>query len=153
VSELASQRIWRVYKRILKEGNAIAPDTPAVALHELRKTAKKLRYLMEFFQSLFPSGRTRQLISVLKNLQDNLGEFQDFEVQVHTLMRFSQQMVDEDAVPAATLLAMGMLIEGLERRQRAAREEFASRFEKFSLPENQAHFRELFAAPAHTENT
>jgi CHAD domain-containing protein len=147
VYEVACQRIWRVYRRILKEGRAIGDDTPAEALHELRKTAKKLRYLMEFFQSLFPAGKIKRLISVLKALQNNLGDFQDFEVQVQTLKRFSTQMVEEDMAPPGTLLAMGMLIEGLERRQRQARQEFAERFGAFSLPENQAHFRAMFASP------
>ena len=145
VYEVACERIWRVYRRILKEGNAIVADTPAEALHELRKTAKKLRYLMEFFQSLFPSKQIKRLIGVLKSLQNNLGDFQDYEVQVATLKHFSEQMVEEDAVPAGTLLAMGMLIEGLERRQHQARLEFAERFTHFSLPDNQTRFRELFA--------
>jgi CHAD domain-containing protein len=148
VYDVACKRIWRVYKRILKEGRAIEADTPAEALHELRKTAKKLRYLMEFFQNLFPAGKIKQLISVLKTLQNNLGDFQDYEVQVMTLKRFSQQMVDEDMAPAGTLLAMGMLIEGLERRQQQARQEFSERFSAFSLPENQAHFQAMFASPA-----
>ena len=152
VYEVACRRIWRVYKRILKEGRAIEADTPAEALHELRKTAKKLRYLMEFFQSLYPTDKIKRLIGVLKSLQNNLGDFQDFEVQVDTLKRFSQQMVEEDMAPAGTLLAMGMLIEGLERRQQQARQEFAERFAAFSLPRNQARFRALFVAPADTED-
>jgi hypothetical protein len=41
---------------------------------------------------------------------------------------------------------MGMLIDGLERRQHQAREEFAERFANFSLLENQQQFRELFAS-------
>ena len=101
---------------------------------------------MEFFQSLFPTGKIRRLIGVLKNLQNNLGDFQDFEVQVLTLRRFSQQMVAENMAPAGTLLAMGMLIDGLERRQQLARQEFSDRFHTFSLPENQARFRALFAS-------
>jgi CHAD domain-containing protein len=146
--EVACKRIWRIYKRILKEGRAIGPDTPAEALHELRKSAKKLRYLMEFFLTLFPAGKIKRLINVLKNLQNNLGDFQDFEVQVLTLKQFSQQMVEENMAPAATLLAMGMLIEGLERRQQQAREEFSKCFSTFSLPENQVRFRTMFATPA-----
>jgi len=150
VIEVACKRIWRVYRRILKEGRAITPDSPAEDLHELRKTGKKLRYLMEFFQSLFPDSEIKALIKVLKQLQDNLGDFQDYEVQVMTLRQFSRQMVIEDAAPAETLLAMGMLIEGLERRQQAAHEEFAARFAEFERQENREHFRQLFncTAPA-----
>lgn len=153
VYEVACERIWRVYRRIIKEGRAITPDTPAEALHELRKTGKKLRYLMEFFQSLFPATEIKALIKVLKQLQDNLGDFQDYEVQVHTLRQFSQQMVAEDAAPPETLLAMGMLIEGLERRQHRARNEFASRFEHFSADENRKHFREMFTGCSAAQDT
>jgi CHAD domain-containing protein len=145
VIEVACERIWRVYRRIIKEGRAITPDSPAEDMHELRKTGKKLRYLMEFFQSLFPDSEIKALIKVLKQLQDNLGDFQDYEVQVMTLREFSKQMVIEDAAPAETLLAMGMLIEGLERRQQAAHEEFAACFAEFERQENREHFRQLFA--------
>ncbi len=144
VSALACERIWRLYRRTLSEGRAIGPDTPAVALHELRKTCKKLRYLMEFFQSLFPARRIRSPIGALKALQENLGNFQDYAVQIATLKHFGQQMAAEGKAPPDTLLAMGMLIEELERRQQAARAEFADRFGKFDSPGNHAHYRRLF---------
>ena len=147
VVDVACERIWRVYRRAIKEGRAITQDSPAEALHELRKTCKKLRYLMEFFQSLFPDSEIKALIKVLKQLQDNLGDFQDYEVQVLTLRQFSQQMVKEDAAPAETLLAMGMLIEGLERRQHAARAEFAEHFAGFDQQDNLERYRRLFHPP------
>ncbi|MDH3900613.1 MAG: CHAD domain-containing protein, partial [Gammaproteobacteria bacterium] len=146
VIDVACKRIWRIYRRAIREGNAITAESPADALHELRKTCKKLRYLMEFFQSLYPAARIRELIRVLKKLQENLGNFQDYEVQVTTLKKFSHQMVAESRVSPDTLLAMGMLIDGLERRQHQAREEFAGRFADFYLQENQNRFRKLFAS-------
>jgi CHAD domain-containing protein len=144
VLRVACERIWRVYQRSLKEGRAIGADSPPEVLHELRKTCKKLRYLMEFFQSLFPSRRIKSPIRALKALQDNLGEFQDCAVQIATLKNFSHQMVAENNVPPDTLLAMGMLIDELERRQQAARREFAEKFGKFDSPGNNDHYRELF---------
>ena len=146
VSEVASQRIWRVFRRVIQEGDAITADSPADDLHELRKTCKKLRYLMEFFASLYPSGNIKGLIQTLKILQDNLGDFQDYEVQVSTLKTFSHQMVTEDTAPPDTLLAMGMLIDGLERRQHQAREAFAGRYAGFSQQKNQQRFRKLFVS-------
>ena len=146
VIEVACERIWRVYRSAIKEGNAINTESPAEALHELRKTCKKLRYLMEFFQSLYPSGDIKGSIRILKTLQDNLGNFQDYEVQVSTLKKFSRQMVAESTVPPDTLLAMGMLIDRLERRQHQAREEFSGRYAGFSQQDNQDRFRKLFAS-------
>lgn len=145
VIEVACKRIWSIYRRAIREGNAITAESPADDLHELRKTCKKLRYLMEFFQSLYPAGNIRELIQILKTLQDNLGDFQDYEVQVITLKRFSHQMVAEGLAPPDTLLAMGMLIDGLERRQQQAREEFSGRYAGFSQQDNQDRFRKLFA--------
>ena len=146
ISEVASKRIWRVFRRVIQEGDAITADSPADDLHELRKTCKKLRYLMEFFVSLYPHGTVKELIRTLKTLQDNLGNFQDYEVQVITLKSFSHQMVTESTVPPDTLLAMGMLIDGLERRQHQAREEFAGRYAGFSQQKTQQRFRKLFAS-------
>ena len=146
VIEVASKRIWRIYRNAIKEGNAITAESPHEALHDLRKTCKKLRYMMEFFQSLYPSSDIKERIKVLKTLQDNLGDFQDYEVQVSTLKEFSHQMVAEGQVPPDTLLAMGILIDGLERRQHQAREEFSGRFIGFSQQDNQERFRQLFAS-------
>jgi CHAD domain-containing protein len=143
---VANERIWRVYRRALKEGGAIGPETPAEDLHELRKTCKKLRYLMEFFQSLYPAEEIKLLIKALKVLQENLGEFQDLEVQGSQLKCFSQQMMEESRVSAATLLAMGMLVADLMKRQHQAREGFATRFKAFTEPSTRALFKKLFAA-------
>lgn len=145
ISELASERIWRMYRRAIKEGKAIDDDSPADDVHELRKTCKKLRYLMEFFQSLYPADQIRKLIKVLKLMQDILGDFQDYEVQVDKLKEFSRQMMDEKMANPETLLAMGILIDSLEKRQHQCRQNVTARFSAFSTPKHQKQFRELFA--------
>ena len=48
-----------VYRRMVKAGRAIDDASPPEALHDLRKTGKELRYLLEFFAGLYP-GRRRQ---------------------------------------------------------------------------------------------
>lgn len=145
VNDLSRERIWRVYRRVLREGQAIHEETPAEFLHELRKTCKKLRYLMEFFQSLYPPAEIKAAIKDLKVLQENLGDFQDLEVQGTSLREFSRQMVEEANVPVDTLLAMGMLVENLERRQQKARQEFSERFHHFSQAASQERFEALFS--------
>ena len=146
IRELADRRIWRIYRRILKNGRAIGPDARAEALHELRKQCKKLRYLMEFFQSLYPKNRIKRLIRILKGLQDNLGDHQDFEVQEQTLKAFSREMMTSGSVPSETLLAMGILVQNLDQRRYRARDEFAGRFADFESADHQALFRALFGS-------
>ncbi len=145
ISELANRRIYKMYRRVLRHGQAIADDSPAECLHELRKECKKLRYLMEFFRSLYPKKEIGQAIKSVKQLLDNLGSFQDLEVQAYTLRDYARQMVEEGDTPHDTLLAMGMLVDGLLSRQRQAREEFSSHFASFSNQKNRKAFKALFS--------
>ena len=153
IGQVASERIYKIYKRVLKEGLAIDADTQAEHLHELRKNCKKLRYLMEFFQSLYPRKRIRGLVRVVKVLLDNLGSFQDLEVQADKLRALGRQMMDEGKAPAETLLAMGMLVDGLLRRQGEVRGEFAQTFAEFAEAENQREFKALFGQAAGSAGT
>jgi CHAD domain-containing protein len=146
ISALSDQRIRKLYGQVLKAGGAIQPDSPAERLHDLRKDCKKLRYLMEFFQSLYPKPEIRQQIKEMKTILDNLGEFQDLQVQAHSLEDLGQQMMKEGA-PASALMAMGILVGKLLERQVRAREEFADLFAAFSSDENRQAFQKLFGRP------
>jgi CHAD domain-containing protein len=137
-----------MYRRVLQEGGAITPASPAADLHELRKSCKKLRYLMEFFQSLFPAQKIRQLIEELKDLQDNLGEFQDLEVQTHTLREYGEQMTRDGLMQPRTQIAFDTLQEHLHTSTERVRNEFESRFRQFSSKPNRHRFKLLF----HSEN-
>lgn len=127
---VAAARIHKAHTRLLRDGRSIDDASPAVALHDLRKDAKRLRYLLECFGSLFPAVDVATAVKPLKALQDTLGTFQDTEVQAHALAAMAEQLVDRGA-PAATLLAMGAVIENVHRRGEAARHEFAARFATF----------------------
>ena len=81
IGEVASAAITKRYRQAIKKGNRISATTPDESLHELRIDCKKLRYLLEFFSSLFPDDQMKMLIKQLKQLQDNLGDFNDLSVQ------------------------------------------------------------------------
>lgn len=59
IVNVASEHVWRAYRRAYKQGNIIVTDSPATLLHELRKTCKKLRYLNEFFRISILKTRCR----------------------------------------------------------------------------------------------
>ena len=144
IGKVARRRTWRMYKRVLKEGKAITAESLPPELHELRKSCKKLRYLMEFFQSLYPPGAMRASIKELKQLQDNLGDFQDLDVQIEALKRFAMEMRRRGEYTAATGMAMDSLLETLDEGMQRARAEFEARFAQFSCEDNQAGFAQLF---------
>jgi CHAD domain-containing protein len=127
---VAAERIHKAHTRLVRDGRTIDDDSEPVALHDLRKDAKRLRYLLECFGSLFPASDVATAVKPLKALQDTLGTFQDTEVQAHALEDMAVQLVERGA-PAATLLALGAVIEGVHARGAAARVEFARRFAAF----------------------
>lgn len=143
IKELADRRLWKLYHRIMQKGEAINEQSSAEALHETRKTCKKLHYLLEFFQSLYPENRIKPLIKSLKTLQTLLGEFQDSEVQIHTLKLFYEEIPDS-AMPPNTALAIDRLIQDLDARRRQARHNFIEQFSAFNRPENHSAFKSLF---------
>jgi CHAD domain-containing protein len=131
VGDVAGRRIAKVYRRMVKMGASIDDGTPAEALHELRKQGKELRYLLEFFSSLYPGAIVKPMVSSLKGLQDVLGRFQDREVQADLL----RSLGDEVAVlegGAAALMAMGVLVQRLAEEQTQARAQFAESFAEFA---------------------
>jgi CHAD domain-containing protein len=144
IETLANLRIWKLFRRVIKEGRSIHPETPAEHIHELRKTCKKLRYLLEFFRPLYPPEDINRPIKQLKKLQDYLGEFQDVHARIDMLKRISQAMRDDRTVSTDTILALGVLLGSLEKRQKKLRGEFSERFEPFAGNSNRARFRELF---------
>ncbi len=146
IKALADKRIRRMAKRVLDEGRAITDASPPEDLHELRKSCKKLRYLMEFFQSLYAADDIKGLIKQTKVLLDNLGGFQDLAVQAEHLRETAAAMQREGAAPLGTLLAMGALVSQMLTAQQRARGEFARIFAGFDSADNAAVRRRLFAA-------
>jgi CHAD domain-containing protein len=131
VADVAAERIGRVYRRMVKMGRAIERDSPHEALHDLRKKGKELRYLLEFFASLYPEEVVKPMVATLKGLQDVLGRFQDREVQADLLRALGDDIAVMEG-GAAALMAMGVLVERLTEQQERARAEFDASFARFA---------------------
>jgi CHAD domain-containing protein len=139
---VVAARIRKAHRRLVRDGRSIDDSSPATALHDLRKDAKRLRYLLECFGSLFPVGDVTTAVKPLKALQDTLGTFQDTEVQIHALERSGDQLIERGA-GAPTLLAMGAVIEHVSARGVDARAEFSNRFATFDSSAVRAAYERL----------
>ncbi len=95
-AHVVRRRIEKAQRRLLEHGRAITPATPAEDVHELRKDAKKLRYLLECFGGLLPTSRARRSSSGSRRCRTTSARHQDAEVHVAQL----RQAVDE--LPAGT---------------------------------------------------
>lgn len=135
IVDVAGERISKVYRRMVRMGNAIGPDSPAEEYHELRKKGKELRYLLELFGAagggLFPGEVVKPMIKTLKALQDVLGRHQDREVQIDLLRSLGPEIAGTPN-GAEALMALGALLARLSGDEVAARGEFAARFAEFA---------------------
>jgi CHAD domain-containing protein len=144
IGELASRRIYKRYRQIVKNGTRIVDEADDERLHALRIECKKLRYLLEFFGHMFPRKAIKRELRQLKRLQDNLGAFTDLAVQQEYLLAVAQDLPLEDPRARHALVATGVLVETLARRQAEVRSDFARTFGLFASDENQATYRALF---------
>ncbi len=117
----AAARTWRAYRRLVKDGRRITDATPPPEVHQLRKDAKKLRYALECFGSLFPGDEVAPLVKELKGVQDVLGDFQDAEVQKASLRSFGESMVTRVRPPGRFRADGHGLSDRAARRTRARR--------------------------------
>lgn len=144
IERVVSKRIWRMFRRVIRDGRAAAKHGEAEAMHELRKDCKKLRYLIEFFRSLYEPGALKGIVKALKALLDILGEFQDKEVQALHLRELAAELDLGDVQNLPTVMAIGALAADSLRAQQAAHDRFAACFAEFDSARNRERYKALF---------
>lgn len=139
---IARRIIRKRYRKILKNGEKLGEHSPDEELHRLRIQGKKLRYLLEFFSSFFAEEEIQHFHKQLKNLQNNLGDFNDVSVQLEMLdHRISIKSRSRRSVEIAA--ALGGLVTHLAEEQKRIRSQFESTFAKFASPANRKKFNAL----------
>jgi CHAD domain-containing protein len=132
VRKVVRRRVGALHAQMVRDGLAVTDESPADALHDLRKVGKELRCLLELYgRVLGPAPTVKPLVSALKALQDVLGEHQDRDVQRDRIRALAPELASRPGGPEA-LLALGSLLDRLEADQAAARADFAERFAAFA---------------------
>jgi len=129
-TKVAAEKIQQAHRHLLRDGRAITKKSPPVALHDLRKDAKRLRYLIECFGSLFDDEVIGEVTKPLRQLQDVLGEYQDTEVQARDLLALTERIPETSAV-SSTFVAIGSVVDQINRRGGKARSHFTKVFQTF----------------------
>ncbi len=137
----ARKKILKKYRQVLRLGDQIDDRTPDAQLHDLRIACKKLRYLLEFFQSLFPRKKIGRFIKKVKLLQENLGDFNDFYVQQLKLREYLDNISESHAQYVRISAAIGGLITHLHQQQIEARSHFSKTWQRFKKTDFQALFK------------
>jgi CHAD domain-containing protein len=103
-------------RKFRRQAAALEPDTAPEEYHATRVRGKRLRYALEAMAPVFGS-RGDELILSMRQIQDLLGDMQDCSVSVDLLRNLVTTA--PGALPAATLVRAGALME--QRRHEAAR--------------------------------
>jgi inorganic triphosphatase YgiF len=76
VRDFAAAALARSWKKAAKRGSRLAALAPEER-HEMRKALKMLRYMAEFFGSLYPARKVDPFVKELKRLQEVFGYMND----------------------------------------------------------------------------
>lgn len=77
IADIAKKLLDRLEAKATKRGRAVRPGASPAELHPLRKSLKKLRYGVEFLESIYPHKKAKRFLRRLKRLQSALGEIND----------------------------------------------------------------------------
>ena len=121
IREVAVEGIRSAYARLARRGSDLEQASPVDLFHRLRLDGKKLRYLLEFFCSLFEQNGSGIIIASLRRTQDSLGSINDMRVQAAWIER----------APGPPTEASGVLSAFLHERQREERSKFIESFAVF----------------------
>ncbi len=144
-AHVAVESIKKAWKKVIRHGRQVSQETTDSELHALRIDCKKLRYLLEFFSSIFPHKTVTPVIRQLKELQENLGDFVDLSVQLHFLHERLTTIPPgkEDIMLAAS---MGALMATLFQKQEEARGKFHKTFSVFDDEKTVQLFHDLLTS-------
>lgn len=144
VGVFARNRLRKLYKKLIQDGSGLTIDSADEKLHELRIDCKKVRYLLEFSETLFDKSKLMEAVKLIKNLQTILGNFQDLSVQQQKLVGFADDMVVElKDIKSAPLISIGRLVSDLQREQKGCKEMFLQSFAELIKPQNRDVFSDL----------
>ena len=125
LGDLAPRLLDRVARKVSKRLGQSDPDDPE-SLHDLRKSAKKLRYAIQYLEDLY-GKKARRYYKRCDRLQTRLGEINDLD----TLTRLAADLTQDgrlDLAPALGLLAN--LGETMTARELKGLDKLLARFER-----------------------
>jgi len=129
IIEEAAKRILKRFRKLTELAKALSKDAPDAEIHAIRIAGKKLRYLLEFFGSLFPADEMEDLTNRLSKLQSRLGDFNDTSVQQAYLLKYAKTKAD--ALEPRLAMSLGGLVAALYQEHGALRREVLRALKNF----------------------
>ena len=104
---VARELVREAFRKLRKRASRIEKKSPAEEYHEVRIRAKRLRYTLDAFASLYGEAG-ESFGKALAKLQTVLGNFHDATVREQ---RFTALVADAPRLPSSTSFVVGRLVE------------------------------------------
>lgn len=121
IIEQSAKRILKRFRKLTQLAKELSKDAPDAEVHGIRIAGKKLRYLLEFFGSLFPTEEMEDMTDLLGKLQSRLGDFNDSSVQQAYLLKYAKAKAD--TLEPRLAMSLGGLVAALDQEHSALRRE------------------------------
>ena len=134
---VARELIRSAAGKLRKRADRLNDDSSADEFHKVRIRAKRLRYTLDAFGSLYGNAAS-EYVDALAKLQRVLGEYHDSSVRAGM---FADVVTRGRHVPAATSFLVGRLVERDQREFEKCRRKFAKAYRRIK----RRRWRELLA--------
>jgi CHAD domain-containing protein len=127
---VAKEAVRKSYSKTMRLAASCNNNMSVAGFHKLRKSYKKLRYLLDMFTEIFPAKVSKQIMRELKTLQGKLGLLQDTEVQLDILKSSVAQI--EDRLDKSNKKAIREMIRYIKNKRKKARINAVESINKFT---------------------
>lgn len=103
IAEIAQAMLSKRFEQLEKSGRQLE-QASAEKRHRTRIAAKKLRYLAEFFASLYPTKKTKLFLKGLSQVQDQLGNMNDINVTSSLLDKLINEKPSKELMTAKHII-------------------------------------------------
>ena len=134
---VARELVREAFRKLRKRASRIEKKSPAEEYHEVRIRAKRLRYTLDAFASLYGDAG-ESFGKALAKLQTVLGNFHDATVREQ---RFTALVTDAPRLPSSTTFVVGRLVERDAYAVERCREKFPKTYGRL----HKRRWRELSA--------
>jgi len=132
--------IWQHFEGTQALCHRLDNQSTDSAIHRLRIRCKKLRYLLEYFSPILPPKSSKEQIKCMKQLQDELGEFNDLSIQ----LQFLSHYLKDKKTTTHRYKAVSQLRSITQQRHDKSKFQVIEQVELFSKPDNISTFQKTY---------
>ncbi|MCW8330246.1 CHAD domain-containing protein [Photobacterium sp. SDRW27] len=136
----AKQIIWKHFSHIHKLCNELNSKSPDSTVHQLHISCNKLGYLMDYFTPLFPSKENKTLVHAIKQLEDEIGNFNDSSIQLNVLGCYLKKKKEN----SHRNRAIAQLVDITQQHHIKFKQQMIKQTQRFASPANVNSFQAIY---------